>query len=609
MGTEDPPGGPRTGRAPADDGSTSGTGSGHPPTTDVAPEGASRRTTAGSPVLAGALGAAGLIAVLTLASRAAGFARWLVQSWVLGSSATADAYAKANTVPNVLFEIAAGGALVGLVVPLLAAPLAQGLRDETGRRASALLSWTIAILAPVGLLVAVLARPLAGLLLGSDAPAESLDLTATFLRIFAVQVPLYGVGTVLTGVAQAHHRFAWPALAPLLSSLVVIATYGAVGLLGGPATDDPATIAPTMVAILGWGTTAGVLAMSLAPALALRGLGLRWRPTLALGADLRRRALALAGAGLTALLAQQVAVLAVLRATSAVPGSYNVWQYAQAAYLLPYAVLAVPLVTAMAPRIAELAADSVARAAPVVARSARAVVAAGALGAGALVAVAPAVTAVFSARFDMPGMTPTLTVLALGLPGFALLLHAQRSLYAVHRARLATIPALVGWLVTALATVVAGLAAAGASSGTLLSLLAAASSAGMTLAGVLAAICLARALGGPALSGLVRTAATAVLGAALAGLAGRWVTDLALGDGLLRAVLAVLAGGLVALALWVGVMLVADRQALQLLRRRGRGTGGDATTSHDDETRDDEPRTSATDDEADRPADPGKGHA
>ncbi len=47
------------------------------------------------------------------------------------------------------------------------------------------------------------------------------------LRVFAPQLPLYGVGIVLTGVLQAHRRFAWPVLAPLLSSVVVGArTYG-----------------------------------------------------------------------------------------------------------------------------------------------------------------------------------------------------------------------------------------------------------------------------------------------------------------------------------------------------------------------------------------------
>ena len=45
------------------------------------------------------------------------------------------------------------------------------------------------------------------------------------LRVFAPQLPLYGIGIVLTGVLQAHRRFAWPVIAPLLSSLTVIAVY------------------------------------------------------------------------------------------------------------------------------------------------------------------------------------------------------------------------------------------------------------------------------------------------------------------------------------------------------------------------------------------------
>jgi putative peptidoglycan lipid II flippase len=45
------------------------------------------------------------------------------------------------------------------------------------------------------------------------------------LRVFAPQLPLYGAGIVLTGVLQAHHRFAWPVIAPLLSSVTVMGAY------------------------------------------------------------------------------------------------------------------------------------------------------------------------------------------------------------------------------------------------------------------------------------------------------------------------------------------------------------------------------------------------
>ena len=42
---------------------------------------------------------------------------------------------------------------------------------------------------------------------------------------FSPMVPLYGLGIVLTGVLQSHRRFAWPALAPLLSSVTVMISY------------------------------------------------------------------------------------------------------------------------------------------------------------------------------------------------------------------------------------------------------------------------------------------------------------------------------------------------------------------------------------------------
>ena len=58
--------------------------------------------------------------------------------------------------------------------------------------------------------------------------AATTDVGAGMLRVFAPQIPLYGVGIVLAGLLQAHRRFAWPVLAPLLSSVVVIATYAAL---------------------------------------------------------------------------------------------------------------------------------------------------------------------------------------------------------------------------------------------------------------------------------------------------------------------------------------------------------------------------------------------
>ena len=61
------------------------------------------------------------------------------------------------------------------------------------------------------------------------------------LQVFAPQVVLYGIGIVLTGILQAHRRFGAPAVAPLLSSLVVIGAYVAFAVVAGTGADVAAT--------------------------------------------------------------------------------------------------------------------------------------------------------------------------------------------------------------------------------------------------------------------------------------------------------------------------------------------------------------------------------
>ena len=77
----------------------------------------------------GVLAAAGGVAGLTLASRALGFVRWLVQASTVGAGTVAGAYATANQVPNVLYEVVVGGALAATVVPLLSSAAGAGRRQ------------------------------------------------------------------------------------------------------------------------------------------------------------------------------------------------------------------------------------------------------------------------------------------------------------------------------------------------------------------------------------------------------------------------------------------------------------------------------------------------
>lgn len=536
----------------------------------MSPEAAARRRR----VLGGVAGAAGMIAVITVLSRGVGFARWFVQSATLGDSATANAYATANMLPNVLFEVAAGGALAGAAVPLLAAPIANAMRRDVDRIASALLTWSLIVLVPLGLLIAVLAGPIVALLpdsVGSDVETQR-TLATYFLRVFAVQIPLYGVGVVLTGVLQAQRRFFFPAIAPLASSLVVIAAYLGFGLMSQGLADDPARLQQSALSWLAWGTTLGVAAMSLPLLAPVLRSGVRLRPRIAMPPGVGRRARHLAIAGVGALLAQQVSVIVVIALARAggVEGTLPIWQYAQAVYFLPYAVLAVPVATAVFPRLAERAGNQDRSGfATMAVGSTRAVVAVSLAGGAVLAAVAPAATAVFSLRGPMAGMTTAVAWLAPGVVGYALIFHVSRCLYAVDRGRLAVTATAAGWLTVSIAAAVLVRlwAPDGGDGPATLRALAAGTSLGMSVAGVALLVALRRVLGAGSLTGMWRTVLVASAGAVLGALAGRLVTDLVLAaitPILLAGILAAVAGAAAAGAVAVLVLRLGDRTALRV---------------------------------------------
>ncbi|GAA2032215.1 hypothetical protein GCM10009756_25730 [Pseudokineococcus marinus] len=492
----------------------------------------------------GLLGAAALIAVLTALARVAGFLRGLVFTAGVGNATVVgEAYNAANTVPNVLFEVVAGGALAGAVVPLLAGPLAAGDRRGAERVVGALLGWTLVLLVPAAVAVAALAGPLSHLLRPGAALADQRALVAAMLVVFAPQVVLYGLGVVLTGALQAQRRFTWPALAPLLSSLTVIGAYALYARLSGPGAGDGPAAGPAL-AVLAGGTTLGVAVLTLPLLGPVLAGGLRPRPTLRFPPGVLRRARGLAAAGLLALLAQQAAVLTALllggRLGDPAPGSFSVFvQVVQPVSLLPYAVLAVPLATSAFPRLAELAARGDAGGfARTAAASTRAVVLVALLGTALLVAVAPAVQALYAAldaggAGDGTGRTTAydavadaVTAVAPALLGLALVAHVGRALYALERGRAAATATVTGWL----AVVVAEVALAAVLPGEdRVVALAAGTSAGMVVAAVLLLRALGAAAGPRALSGVGRTLA-ASLGAGAAGaVVGRLVVDALLG--------------------------------------------------------------------------------
>lgn len=547
----------------------------------------------------GLLAAAGLLAVTTLLSRVFGFGRWLVFSGSVGTTCVGEVYQSANLLPNILYEVAAGGALAAVAVPLIAGRLGRDDTAGADRAASAMLTWAIVVLVPLALLLAAFAHPISSLLLGGEGCAEgtegaAVDLGAQMIRVFAPQVALYGVGIVLGGILQAHRRFLAVAVAPLLSSVVVIATYLLYAPLAGSAAGDPATLPDGAAYTLSVGTTLGVVVLSLPLLAPVLRAGVRLRPTLRFPPGMARRAGSLAAAGVLALVAQQLAVLVTVWVSNrhGSTGTVNVYTYVQAIYLLPYGVLAVPVAMSAFPTLAaRVAAEPSAavgsaspagaradagRSVPMLATSSRVVLTAGLVGAALLAAASVPVGGFFAAldvgaaqaggRASLAAMPHALLGYAPGLAGFGLAALLTRALYVRGRPMTAAWSVGAGWLVAAVLPLVLLRGRPGAE--TVLVTLGVASSIGMTLAALGLLVAVRRAWGSEALTGLGRTAAAAISGAVLAGAAGFLVgaalPHRSIGAAVAGAVVAVVVVGVV----FGGWLAWTDRSAVRLVWRR-----------------------------------------
>ena len=399
------------------------------------------------------------VMALTLTSRLIGFGRSLVFSKTVGDTCLGDAYNAANLLPNVLFEIVAGGVLAGVVVPVVARHVGAQRDRAASETSSALVTWTLLVLTPAAL-VALLGAARYGSVFSAASCPDGAATVAALLVMFVPQLWLYGLAVLSAGILQAHSRFVAAALGPLVSSVVVIAAYLVYAQLAAPrAATDLSQVSAEALRVLGWGTTLGVGALALSTLVPLGRLGLRLRPRLRFADGDVTVVRAIAAAGLAGLVMQQLSLLLVSWAAKQTsdPGALTRYSWANALYLLPYAVLVAPLLQMVFPRLSAAAEQGSGAVAAVLGRTGPAVVVLASLGSALLAATAVPVARVFVLG---PGSGRTaalawpIAAFAPAVVGFALLGLASRTLLAQQLARSAGLATVVAWGVV-IATVLA----------------------------------------------------------------------------------------------------------------------------------------------------------
>ena len=467
--------------------------------------------------------AAAVIGVLTVVSGVVGFGRQLIFAHTVGASCVGTAYTTANQVPNIIYDIVLGGALTSAVVPVLAGPVSRGPDGaaQTRQIASALLTWSLLLLLPVAAVVALLAGPLTALLIPAArgcAHGATLASSAQMLIAFAPQIPLYGLAVVLFGILQSHRRFTAPALAPILSSVVVAAAYVAFGVLGHGFQNRPGALPASAELTLALGTTAGVAALALTGAVPAARLRLGLRPVLRFPDGVATRVRRLAVAGVLTLIAQDLSTVAaiVLANARGGNGALVLYSYGWQVFFIHLRRAGRARGHQRIPRCCRLSRTAASSRATSAAAS-RAVLLMSWLGAAVLAGACLPPARVFSSHDTAQArqLAGALALFAPGLVGYGLTAILSRILYAAGRNRVTAVAMTGGWLLVIVADLVIVPFVPHA---WVVPALGLGTTIGLTAAGLALIVAVRRTLGRAALRGLPR-AGLAGLGGGLAGAA------------------------------------------------------------------------------------------
>ena len=297
-----------------------------------------------------------LVTLCTLLSRVSGFGRVVATAAVLGSGLLGDVYQTANMIPNLLFELVAGGVLQAVLVPTFVAARRDGGNDALGaatRATAGVIVLGLGAVAAVGMALSpVVARLLVLSEPSSSVADHKLRVMVPMVLVFVPQLVCYGVATVTSAALNAKGRYVAAALAPAVNNVIVIV---ACVLFRAARHNRVADLhlSPLQFTLIAGGTTLGVLAFSLVPALALGRSGVawlpHWRPQHPAVVALRRSF----GWATLSIVGTLVPTAAALALGNGAEGGVAVFVYAFAFFVLPHALVAVTIATTLAPRVAE----------------------------------------------------------------------------------------------------------------------------------------------------------------------------------------------------------------------------------------------------------------
>ncbi len=401
------------------------------------------------------LSSSAVMAAGTIVSRLSGFVRGILLAAALGVGLHADVFNIANTIPNMLYILLAGGVVNAVLVPQLVRAMKH---DPDGGEA-----YTNRIITLAGLFLAVVTVVLvaaAPLLMRlfldddffTDRLSEQLESVVDFARYCLPQVFFYGMFVLIGQVLNARGRFGPMMWAPIANNVIAVAVLTTYLFSFGPASEQEQQGGfPTGAeALLGIGSTIGIVVQFLVLIPYLRATGFRYRPRFDFRGTGLGHTFRLGLWTVLFVIVNQVAYTVVVRIASSGTTDptgaggegtgYTIYSNSFLLTMVPHSIITVSLATAMLPLLSRYAADgnlaAVGTSVSNTLRSAYAlVVPVAVLFAVMALDTAHVIWGYGSAADDYDNFAPSLALFGLGLVLFTAHYLVLRGFYALEQTR------------------------------------------------------------------------------------------------------------------------------------------------------------------------------
>ncbi|HWJ09423.1 MAG TPA: murein biosynthesis integral membrane protein MurJ [Nocardioides sp.] len=308
-----------------------------------------------------------VMAAGTVVSRFSGFIRSTLLAAALGVSLHADLFTVANTVPNMLYILLAGGVFNAVLVPQLVRSMKNDA-DGGAAYVDRVMTLAILFLAAVTVLLVVCAPLVMELVLspkfGEPELAEQRQSAIDFARFCLPQVFFYGMFVLVGQVLNARGRFGPMMWAPIANNVISVAVLVTYLVAFGPATDSEQLGAFTsgQEALLGIGATVGIAAQLVILVPFLRAAGVHYRPRFDFRGVGLGQTFKLGVWTVLFVIVNQIAYVVVVRLASGGTASaedgtgITIYSSVMLVVMVPHSVITVSLATAILPRLSAAAA-------------------------------------------------------------------------------------------------------------------------------------------------------------------------------------------------------------------------------------------------------------